>query len=100
MESGLAVGLLQLVQLNPPGGLHVYVVAPLAVSATESPGHIPGEPGVTVRDGDGITVMVMDAESVQPFPFAPITVYVVVAVGVAITCTPVVTLSPVAGVQV
>ena len=37
---GVATGLAQLVQLRPVDGLHVYVVAPLAVSVAEPPGQM------------------------------------------------------------
>jgi len=58
VEPGLAVGLLQLVQLNPPGGLHKYVVAPLAVRLTLSPPQMVGADGVTVTVNDGAIVIV------------------------------------------
>jgi len=100
VEPGLAVGLLQLVQLNPPGGLHKYDDAPLAVSDTEPPLHTKAVGGTTEIVGVGFTVMVNVELSTQPLPDVPTRVYVVVEVGLAVTVVPVVALNPVAGLHV
>ena len=47
-----------------------------------------------------MTVIVTDAEAVQPLAFVPVTVYVWVAVSVAVTGLPVVADKPVAGAHV
>jgi hypothetical protein len=61
---GLAVTALPVVALKPVAGLHVYVLAPLAVNEVEVPAQIVGEP--TVKVGVGFTVTVVVAVVVQP----------------------------------
>jgi hypothetical protein len=61
---GLAVTLAPVVELSPVAGLHVYVLAPLALSATEFPAHKVGE--FTVMVGVGLTVTIAVAVVVQP----------------------------------
>ena len=59
--------------LNPLAGLHVYVVAPLAVNITLSPTHISGLAGLTVIFKLGATVTVIFAVLLQPLD-VPVTV--------------------------
>jgi hypothetical protein len=80
-------------------GLHVYVVAPLAVSATPLPEHIVDEAGVTVTVGSGVTVTVTVWLALHE-PLVPVTVYVLVDAGLAVTVAPVVALKPVPGAHV
>jgi hypothetical protein len=89
---------LPVVALKPVPGLHVYVLAPLAVSDVELPAHIVAEGTVTV--GVGFTVIVAVAVVVHPAAEVPVMVYAVVEVGFAVTALPVVALSPVAGLHV
>lgn len=56
--AGLAVTVVPVVALKPVAGIHVYVVAPLAVILVELPEHIVGETGVAVTVGVGLTVIV------------------------------------------
>jgi hypothetical protein len=95
---GLATGLAILVALSPVAGLQLYVVAPLAVSPTLLPLHIPGLAGITVTVGVGFTVTVIIWVPLQ-VPVVPVTVYVVVAIGLAFTVVPTVALNPAAGAQ-
>jgi hypothetical protein len=99
VAAGDAVTAAVLVALKPVAGLHVYVVAPLAVKPTLLPEHIDAEPGVTVTVGDGAivttTVFVLVHE-----PLVPVTVYVVVVAGFAVTDAVLVALKPVAGAHV
>jgi hypothetical protein len=73
------------VVFNPIAGLQTYVVAPLIIKFTESPGHKPGLPGVIDKVGVGVTFIVVFKVSLQPKVLVPITVYVVVVGGVATT---------------
>jgi hypothetical protein len=57
--------------------LHVYEVAPEAVSVVLSPKHTLAEPGVATGVGVGVTSMRIVVVSEHPCAFAPITVYVV-----------------------
>jgi len=95
----LLVTLAPVVALKPVAGLHVYVVAPPALSVVELPEHMVGEVAVAVTVGVGLTVTVTVAVFVQP-PVVPVTVYVVVVVTLLVTLAPVVALKPVAGLHV
>jgi hypothetical protein len=55
---GFAVTVAPVVEDNPVEGLHVYVVAPLAVSIVLPPVQIVAEDGVTTTTGTGFTVAV------------------------------------------
>lgn len=96
----MASGLGQLLQLRPVAGLQLYVVAPLAESATESPLHIEGAAGAMLTVGVGLTVIVMVVLSLQFAPEEPTIEYTVVTAGLAVTVFPVVALRPVAGLHV
>ena len=52
-----------------------------------------------VTEGSGLTVTVEVVEDTHPCGDVPVTVYTVVVVGLALTLTPLVELSPVAGLQ-
>ena len=54
---------------------------------------------VKATDGKGLTVIVMEAISVQPEVAIPVAVYVVVRLGLAATVAPIVGVNPVAGDQ-
>jgi hypothetical protein len=95
---GLAVTALPVVALNPVPGLHVYVLAPLAVKDVDEPEQIVCE--ATVKVGVGLTVIVAVAVLVHPEADVPVTVYAVVTVGLAVTALPVVALNPVEGLHV
>ena len=82
---------------RPVDGLHVYVLAPLAVSVVLLPLHIDGAAGVTLIAGLGFTVTVTVVVLLHPAALVPITVYVVVAAGLAVTVAPVVADKPVEG---
>jgi hypothetical protein len=99
VDAGDAVGLGQLVQLNPVAGFHVYVAAPPPFNTTELPEHIDGEPGVTVTLSVAATVTVTVAVEVQP-ELVPVTVYVVVDAGLALGLAQFVQLNPVPGLHV
>lgn len=96
---GADVTIAPVVELSPFAGLHVYVVAPVAVRFTLLPEHIEDVGGVTVTVGVVPTVTTTESTEVHE-PLAPVTVYVVITVGVAITVPPVVALNPVAGLHV
>jgi hypothetical protein len=98
--AGFAVTVAPVVADKPVAGLHVYVVAPLAVSDVLLPLQIVAVVGETVTVGFGFTVIIAVAVFVHPFPSVPVTVYVVVVVGFAVTVAPVVADKPVAGLQV
>jgi hypothetical protein len=99
VEVGFAVTGEPVVELSAVDGVHVYVVAPLAVSvAVCCPTHIAGG-GATVTTGRGLTFTVTCVDAVHPFTSVPVTVYVVVEVGFAVTGEPVVELNAVAGVH-
>lgn len=69
----LEVGLAQFVHDNPVDGDHVYVAAPVAVSAVEPPVQIATPvPALTV--GNALTETVTEAVLVHPFEFVPVTV--------------------------
>lgn len=97
VEVGLAVTEEPVVALNPVAGVHVYELAPLAVSVVDCPLQIVAE--VTDTTGSGFIVTVTCADAVHPFE-VPVTVYVVVDAGFAVTDEPVVALNPVAGLHV
>ena len=61
---------------NPSVGLHVYVLAPLAVSVTLLPlQNAEGAAGLTDIVGDGFTVIDVAADvREQPLPFVTVTV--------------------------
>lgn len=71
VAAGLATTVLPVVALKLVPGLHVYVVAPLAVSVAESPGQIPGLVGVITKVGVGVILTMMSAVSAQPEAFVP-----------------------------
>jgi hypothetical protein len=64
--------------------LQLYVLAPLAVKILFCPTQIFCGEAVTVRDGDGVTVINTEAEAVHPCESVVVTVYVVVLDGEAI----------------
>ena len=72
VEDGFAVTLAPVVALSAVGGLHEYVLAPLAVSVADCPMQIIG---ADERDntGKGFTVTVTCAVEVQPM-ISPVTV--------------------------
>jgi PII-like signaling protein len=93
---GAAVTLAPDVADRPVAGDHVYVAAPVAISAVDEPAHIATfVPAVTT--GDGLTETVVVDEPTHPKLFVPVTVYVVVADGAAVTLAPDVADRPVAG---
>lgn len=94
VTAGFAVTEAPVVAESPPGGDHVYVVAPEAVKVAEAPAQIVGE--LTAMTGFEPTVTVAVAVPVQ-LPVVPVTVYVVVVGGVAVTVAPVVAERLVAG---
>ena len=100
MAVGVAVTVAPVVALKLPVGLHVYVLAPLAVIPVLLPAQIVGEVAVKVNVGNGAIVIVTVLLLVQPLPSVAFTVYVVVAVGVATTGVPVEELSVAAEAQV
>jgi hypothetical protein len=75
-----------LVPVSEPG-IHVYVVAPAAVSVVELPLQIVEADADTVTVGVMTTVTVTCAVEVQP-PRSPVTVYVVVTAGETLTTVP------------
>ena len=95
---GLAVTVEPVVADNPVPGLHVYVLAPLALSAALPPMQIVA--ALTVTVGLGLTVTVDVAVVVQPAAEVAVIVYAVVTVGLAVTVDPVVALRPVEGLHV
>lgn len=60
------------VELNPLDGLQTYVLAPLAVNVTVSPGQIVEIKGLTETEREDPTVIVVNAVSTQ-LPVPPIT---------------------------
>ena len=95
--AGFAVTTLPVVALKPIAGLHVYVVAPVAVNPTEPPEqNVVGPDGVIVTVGLVFTVIGTKAESEQE-PLAPTTVYVTVEPGLAVGFEQLVQLKPPAG---
>jgi hypothetical protein len=95
VEVGLAVTEEPVVALSAVAGLHVYVLAPLAVSAVDCPLQIVA--GETAITGRGLTFTVTCVEAVQPLLSVPVTVYVVVVAGLAVTGEPVDELKSVEG---
>ena len=87
VEVGLAVTLEPVEELNVEDGLHVYVLAPKALSRVDCPLQILSLKE-TERTGTGFTVTVTCVVEVHPSEF-PSTVYVVVTCGVAVTFAPV-----------
>ena len=74
VEVGFAVTGEPVVELSAVDGVHVYVVAPLAVSvAVCCPTHIAGG-GATETTGSGFTFTVTCVDAVQPFTSVPVTV--------------------------
>ena len=71
---GFAVTIAPVVADKPVAGLHVYVVAPLAVNDVLLPLQIIGADGVTVTVGVVLTVIVAVAVFVHPFASVPVTV--------------------------
>jgi hypothetical protein len=65
--AGNAVTLVPVAELKVVDGLHTYVLAPLAVSVTESPKQMLGFGGVTVMIRSGVTETVTPACPVHPF---------------------------------
>jgi len=94
---GLAVTEVPVVALSDVAGLHVYVLAPPAVSVVLCPTHI--VEGATLMTGWLAMVTVTCAVAVHP-KASPVTVYVVVEDGLAMTLDPVVELSDVDGLHV
>ncbi len=86
--------------LKLPEGLHVYVLAPVAVRVDVNPLQRVDEEAVKVSVGNEFTFIVTVWLLVQPAAFVPFTVYVVGTIGVAATTEPVVVFNPVGGVQV
>ena len=79
----LALGLAQLVQLNPVDGVQVNVSAPVACSCAESLAHILWLlPALT--DGNGLTTTVTCPVPMHPLVSTPVMVYTVVVVGLAV----------------
>ena len=62
------------VALRFVAGLQLYVDAPEAVIEVDEPLQIAAETGVTVRTGNGLTVMVWLAVPTQPAPLVPVMV--------------------------
>jgi hypothetical protein len=93
--SGEAIGLEQLLQLNPADGDQVYAVAPEAFSCMLACGQMVAF-SPNVRTGGGAMVMVMLPEPLL-HPPVMLTVYVVVVVGTATGSGQFVQLNPVAG---
>ena len=73
VTAGFAVTEEPVIEDNPVAGLHIYVVAPVAVSPTEAPWQMPGDAGVTDTVGSGLTVTVIVFVDVHP-PLVPVTV--------------------------
>ena len=71
---GLAVTVVPVVDDKPVAGLHVYVVAPLAVKDVLLPLQITAVVGETVTVGFGFTLTVTVAVLVHPFASVPVTV--------------------------
>ena len=73
VEDGLAVMLEPVDELKLVDGLHVYVLAPPAVSVTDCP--LQTAAGVlTVTTGSGLMLTVTCAVAVQPLASVPVTV--------------------------
>lgn len=71
---GDAFTLAPVVALRPLEGLHAYVDAPEAASASaEEPLQNKAEPGVTLTTGKGRTVAATSAELTEPPPFEQVT---------------------------
>ncbi len=98
VDAGEAVTFDPVEELNDPAGLHVYVLAPVAVSEAELPGQMVAL--LTTTDGLLITVTVAVSESVQPLASVPVIVYCVVLAGLAVTLDPVDELNEPAGLHV
>jgi hypothetical protein len=75
VDEGLALTLDPVVALRPVAGLHVYVVAPLAVNVVLLPVHIDGEAALAVTAGLVFTVITC---VVFPEPLALLAVSVTV----------------------
>ena len=75
VEEGFAVTVVPLVELNPVAGDHEKLLAPLAVSTTDSLEQMEEEDGETETVGGVFTVTVTLAESLltQP-PVLPVTI--------------------------
>jgi hypothetical protein len=80
---GVAVGFDEVAELNPVAGAQEYEVPPEAVSTTLPFVQIVVEAGETDAFGEGFTVTVTDALSVQPEALVTKTEYVMVEVGEA-----------------
>ena len=98
VEPRFAVVLLQLVQLNPPNGLHTYVTAPVAERFTLPPAHTVGDDAEGFTFGISSLIMVLSFEE-QPDE-VPVTVYVIVEPGDAVTLSQVTQFNPVDGLHV
>ena len=96
LEDGFAVTDVPVELLNVADGLHVYVLAPLAVNVVLCPTHIVA--GETLIVGWLAMVTVTCAVAVHPNA-SPVTVYVIVDDGFAVTLEPVVVFSEVEGLQ-
>lgn len=82
MAAGVAVGVADVVLLNPVDGLQEYVPPPPAVNTVDAPLQIVTL-ALVVAVGTVFTVITTVDVAVQPLPFVTVTVYVVVAAGVA-----------------
>ncbi len=67
VEEGLAVTVGPVVPLNPVAGDQLNDVAPLAVKVALFPLQIPGEDGLMLTIGEGVTFTVTDCVSLQLF---------------------------------
>ena len=68
---------------------NVAFVVGVAASDVELPAQMVVAVGVTVSEGNALTVIATVPLSVQPFASVPVTVYVVLAVGETVTVVPV-----------
>lgn len=72
--------------LPPPEfALHVYVLAPAAVSVVLCPVQILKGLAVTVKEGSGVTFSATVCVAVQVPPLSPVTVYTVVLAGATVS---------------
>jgi hypothetical protein len=94
---GFAVTLVPVLELNPMVGVHVYMLAPLAVNVALFPVHMLVSEATTVTSGTGLTVIFTLAESLHPFASVPTTQYEPEAVLSAVTEAPVVLVKPALG---
>lgn len=74
LTAGVAVTGEPVVALKSVAGVHVYVLAPLAVSIVALPAQTVGFEALAVMVGNALTVIVTLALSIQPAAEVPITV--------------------------